>query len=111
MYLKILFTVCQCSPLRFAMYRLTARIAYIIFVLVHIITNIKLPIIDAYGTRDIFFPSVSLLEHIFKDKINRKWGRNWLTILYVQAHQDFLQGVLLRKPNLPVIFVSMNLHP
>ncbi|KAF3453838.1 hypothetical protein FNV43_RR04279 [Rhamnella rubrinervis] len=37
--------------------------------LVHIITNIRLPTVDAYGTRDIFILSASLLGLILKDNL------------------------------------------
>ena len=69
MYLKILFTVFQCSSPGFTMYRLTAPTACAIFGLVQIITNIKLLTADAYGTRDISFLSALLLGHILEDNL------------------------------------------
>ena len=51
------------------MYRLTAPTACAMFGLVHIIVNIKLPTVDAYGTRDISFFSALLVEHIFEDNL------------------------------------------
>ena len=69
MYLRILFTAIQCSPPRFAMYRLTAPIACAMSGLVHIIANIKLSTADAYGTRDISFFSALLLGHILEDNL------------------------------------------
>ncbi|KAE8731991.1 Pectinesterase 1 [Hibiscus syriacus] len=61
MYLKILFTVLQCSLPGFTMYRLTTPITCAMSGLVHIIANIKLPTTDAYNTRDISILSYSLL--------------------------------------------------
>ena len=51
------------------MYRLIAPTACAMFGLVHIIANIKLPIPDAYDTRDISFLSTSLLGHILEDNL------------------------------------------
>ena len=51
------------------MYRLTAPITCAMFGLVHIIVNIKLPIIDAYGTRDVSIFSASLLGLILEDNL------------------------------------------
>jgi hypothetical protein len=39
------------------------------FGLVHIMTNIKLPTADAYGTRDISILSASLLGDILEDNL------------------------------------------
>ena len=65
------------SP-RFAMYQLTALTACAMSGLLQIITNIKLPTIDAYGTRDIYFLFTSLLGHILED--NLKLTRNEIKI-------------------------------
>ena len=51
MYLRIIFTVFQCSPPGFAMYQLTA------------------PTVDAYGAEGISFLSGSLLRHILEDNL------------------------------------------
>ena len=67
MYLRILFTTFQCSPLGFAMYQLTTPTAYTMSGPIQIIVNIKLSTADAYGTRDISFLSTSLLGHTLED--------------------------------------------
>ena len=69
MYLRVLFTTIQCSPLGFVIYRLTAFTTCTMSSLLHIIANIKLSTADAYGTRDISFLFVSLLEHILEDNL------------------------------------------
>ena len=69
MYLKILLIVFQCSLQGFAMYQLTAPTACAMFGLIHIMTNIKLATVDAYGTRDISILSVSLLSDIFENNL------------------------------------------
>jgi len=69
MYLKILLIVFQCSLPRFAMYRLTALTACAMSGLVNIMANIKLPTADAYGTRDIFILSASLLGDMLEDNL------------------------------------------
>ena len=51
------------------MYRLIAPTACAMSGLVHIIANIKLPTTDAYGTRDIYFLSGSLVGHILEDNL------------------------------------------
>ena len=51
------------------MYQLTALITCAMSSLVYIIANIKLPIANAYGTRDISFLSASLLGHILEDNL------------------------------------------
>ena len=69
MYLRILFTVFQCSPLGFVVYRLIASTASAMSGLVHFIANIKLLTAVAYGTRDISFLFASLLGHILEDNL------------------------------------------
>jgi hypothetical protein len=61
--------VFQCSIPGFAMYRLTAPTTYAMSGLVHIMTNIKLPTADAYGTQDISILSASLLRDIVEDNL------------------------------------------
>ncbi|KAE8732859.1 hypothetical protein F3Y22_tig00001713pilonHSYRG00133 [Hibiscus syriacus] len=51
------------------MYRLTTPTVCAIFGLVHIMANIKLPTVDAYGSRDIFILSSSLLGLILEDNL------------------------------------------
>ena len=68
------------SPPRFVMYRLTIPTGCVIFGLVHIIANIKLPITDAFSTQDIFFLSASLLRHILED--NFKLTGNGQKLVY-----------------------------
>ena len=51
------------------MYRLATPIACAMSGLVHIMTNIKLPTADAYGTRDIAILSASLLGDILEDNL------------------------------------------
>ena len=69
MYLKIFFTIFQCSPPEFVMYRLTVPIACGMSGLVQIMANIKFPTADAYGTRDISILSASLLGLILEDNL------------------------------------------
>ena len=69
MYLRILFTAFQCSPLGFAIYLLTAPTACAMSGLVQTMANIKLPTADAYGTRDISILSASLLGLILEDNL------------------------------------------
>ncbi|KAE8685516.1 F-box/kelch-repeat protein SKIP30-like isoform X2 [Hibiscus syriacus] len=78
MYLKILFTIFQCSLPGFAMCRLTTPTAWAMSGLVHIIENIKLPTADAYNTRDISILSSSLLGLILED--NLKLIGRWVEI-------------------------------
>ena len=51
------------------MYRLAAPTAYVMSSLVHIMANIKLSTANAYGTRDIFILSGSLLGDILEDNL------------------------------------------
>ena len=67
MYLRNFFTVFQCPPSGFVMYRLTTHTICAMSCIVHIIANIKLPTADAYGTRDILFLFTLLLRHILED--------------------------------------------
>ncbi|KAL2339206.1 hypothetical protein Fmac_013652 [Flemingia macrophylla] len=69
MYLRILFTTFQCSLPGFAINRLTVPTACAISGLVQIIAYIRLPTVDAYGTRDISILSASLLGHIPEDNL------------------------------------------
>jgi len=69
MYLKIILIVFQCSLPGFVMYRLTALTVCAMSSLVHIMANIKLSTIDAYGTRDIPILSTSLLVDILEDNL------------------------------------------
>ena len=69
MYLRILFTVFQYSSPGFTLYQLTAHTACAISNFVHIIVNIKLPIADTEGIRDISFLSTLLLEYLLEDNL------------------------------------------
>ena len=51
------------------MYRITTPTTCVMSGLVHILTNIKLPITDAYGTQDISILSTSLLGLILEDNL------------------------------------------
>ena len=69
MYLKILFTISQCSLPGFAMYRLIVPTAYAISKILQTIANIKLSTADAYSTRDISILLASLLGLILDDNL------------------------------------------
>jgi len=69
------------------MNRLISLIACGLFGLTQIMIYIRLPIVDTYGTRDIFILPTSLLGLILT--IDKKWGKNLLAILHVQALQGF----------------------
>ena len=69
MYLKILFIVFQWSPMELVMHWWTAPTTCAMSGLVHTIASIKLPTANAYSTRDIFFISTSLLEHLLEGNL------------------------------------------
>jgi len=69
MYLMILLTVFQCSLPGSTINRLTTPTACVMYGHVHIMAYIRLPTVDAYGTRDIFILSASLLGLILEDNL------------------------------------------
>ena len=95
------------------MYQLTALTACAMSGLVHITANIKLPTVDAYGTQDISFLSASLLGHILEDNLKLIGSRVEIDLqsCILKCFKIFFQVILMRKSNLHVISVLVNLHP
>jgi len=70
---------------------LITLIVYAIYDLVQIIIYIRLPTTDAYGTRDIFILSVSLLGPILEDNLQLivNWVEISLQFCMLKRHKIF----------------------